>query len=57
VDVGPATPPLYVLTDDLGPRVPKVGCGLAQPARRRRSTQSARTASIGWISAARRAGR
>jgi aerobic-type carbon monoxide dehydrogenase small subunit (CoxS/CutS family) len=30
VDVDPATPLLYVLTDDLGLRGPKFGCGLGQ---------------------------
>jgi aerobic-type carbon monoxide dehydrogenase small subunit (CoxS/CutS family) len=30
VDVDPATPLLYVLSDDLGLRGPKFGCGLAQ---------------------------
>ena len=30
LDVDPATPLLYVLSDDLGLRGPKFGCGLAQ---------------------------
>jgi nicotinate dehydrogenase subunit A len=30
VDVDPATPLLYVLSDDLGQRGPKFGCGLGQ---------------------------
>src|SRR2546427_12774160 len=30
VDVDPATPLLYVLSDDLGLRGPKFGCGLGQ---------------------------
>ena len=30
VDVDPATPLLYVLSDDLGLRGPKLGCGLGQ---------------------------
>ena len=30
VDIDPATPLLYVLSDDLGLRGPKFGCGLAQ---------------------------
>ena len=30
VDVDPATPLLYVLTDDLALRGPKFGCGLGQ---------------------------
>ena len=30
VDVDPATPLLYVLSDDLELRGPKFGCGLAQ---------------------------
>ena len=30
VDLDPATPLLYVLSDDLGLRGPKFGCGLAQ---------------------------
>ena len=30
LDVDPSTPLLYVLTDDLGLRGPKFGCGLAQ---------------------------
>jgi aerobic-type carbon monoxide dehydrogenase small subunit (CoxS/CutS family) len=30
VDVDPATPLLYVLSDDLGLRGPKYGCGLGQ---------------------------
>jgi nicotinate dehydrogenase subunit A len=30
VDVDPATPLLYVLSDDLGVRGPKFGCGLGQ---------------------------
>jgi nicotinate dehydrogenase subunit A len=30
VDVDPATPLLYVLSDDLGQRGPKFGCGLSQ---------------------------
>ena len=30
VDVDPATPLLYVLSDDLGLRGPRFGCGLAQ---------------------------
>ncbi len=30
LDVDPATPLLYVLTDDLGLRGPKFGCGLGQ---------------------------
>jgi nicotinate dehydrogenase subunit A len=30
MDVDPATPLLYVLSDDLGLRGPKFGCGLAQ---------------------------
>src|SRR5258708_30818058 len=29
-DVDPTTPPLYVLSDDLGLRGPKFGCGLGQ---------------------------
>jgi aerobic-type carbon monoxide dehydrogenase small subunit (CoxS/CutS family) len=30
VDADPATPLVYVLSDDLGLRGPKLGCGLAQ---------------------------
>jgi nicotinate dehydrogenase subunit A len=30
LDVDPATPLLYILTDDLGVRGPKFGCGLGQ---------------------------
>ena len=30
LDVDPTTPLLYVLSDDLGPRGPKFGCGLGQ---------------------------
>src|SRR5262245_65304930 len=30
LDVDPATPLLYVLSDDLGQRGPKFGCGLGQ---------------------------
>jgi nicotinate dehydrogenase subunit A len=30
LDVDPATPLLYVLSDDLGLRGPKLGCGMAQ---------------------------
>ena len=30
VDVDPSTPLLYVLSDDLGQRGPKFGCGLSQ---------------------------
>ena len=30
VDIDPSTPLLYVLSDDLGLRGPKFGCGLGQ---------------------------